>query len=258
MRLFLIGGLLSYRALFNWLQPAVYLPTMLGKPLFQIVFFTILGRYSAVGDDRYFVVGNAVATTAMAGIYGMVMTLANEREFGTLPAILASPANRFALYVGRTVPVVLNGLLVSAFGFGVGFLVLGVRIPGGALAPIAATVAVTSVSCTLFGLALGAVALRLRDLWVGSNLASYVLLLACGGALPVSAMPGWLAALGRFLPLTHGIEAARRLSTGAGLSEVSGLIGSEALVGLAYGAIGYGLLRYFEAQSRRRAFRDAA
>jgi hypothetical protein len=36
LRVFLVGGGIAYRALFNWLHPAIYIPTMLGMPLFQI------------------------------------------------------------------------------------------------------------------------------------------------------------------------------------------------------------------------------
>lgn len=256
LRVFFFGGLLSYRALFNWLRPSIYIPTMLGKPLFQIVFFTYLGRFSGVADDRFFVVGNAVQVSAVAGVFGMVMSLANEREFGTLSAVLATPANRFALFCGRAVPVILNGLFVSAFGFGVGFALLGLRMPLGAVPALAATVAVTTISCAMFGLAIGSVGLRARDLWVGSNLVYYLMLLLCGVNVPLSAMPGWLATVGRVLPLTHGIAAARQLAAGARLAQVSGLIGKEALIGVAYGAVGYALLRIFETESRRRASLD--
>jgi ABC-2 type transport system permease protein len=41
---FLVGGNLAYRGLFNWIHPAIYVPTMLGAPLFQLIFFTKLGR----------------------------------------------------------------------------------------------------------------------------------------------------------------------------------------------------------------------
>src|SRR5690242_19007778 len=105
-RVFLFGGLTSHRALFNFRHPSVYIPTMLGGPAFQVLFFIYLGRYTAVADDRYFVIGNAIQATAMAGIYGMVMSLTNERGLGTLTSILATPANRLALFCGRTVPVI--------------------------------------------------------------------------------------------------------------------------------------------------------
>jgi ABC-2 type transport system permease protein len=256
IRVFLFGGLLSYRALFSWIRPSIYIPTMLGKPLFQLMFFTYLGRYSAVGDDRFFIVGNAVQASAIAGVFGMVMSLANEREFGTLPAVLATPANRVALFFGRALPVLANGMVISAFVFGAGVVLLGFRMPLAAAPALAVTVALTVTSCAMFGLAFGSVALRVRDLWVGSNLTYVLMLLVCGVNVPLSLLPGWLAAVGRALPLTHGIEAARQLAAGATLADVAGLVGREVLIGVTYAAVGYGLLRLFEAESRRRASLD--
>jgi len=129
-RVFFVGGLISYRALFNWIRLYIYIPTMLGSPLFQIVFFTYLGRYSQAGNgDAFFIVGNAVQVCGMSSVYGMTMAVANERWFGTLGPLLASPANRLAVFLGRGVPVFANGLLVSAFGFGVGAALLHFRPP---------------------------------------------------------------------------------------------------------------------------------
>lgn len=256
VRVFFVGGLLSYRALFNWIRPSVYIPTMLGNPVFQILFFTLLGRFSGVADDAHFVVGNAILSSALAGVFGMVMSLANEREFGTLSAVLATPANRFALFCGRAWPVVANGVLVSAFGFVAGVVLLGFRMPLAAVPGVALTTVLTAASCAMFGLTLGSVGLRVRDLWVGSNLAYYLMLLLCGANVPLSVLPGWLAAVGRLLPLTHGIEAAGALAAGARLSDVVGLLASEALLGVCYGGLGYGLLRFFEAEGRRYASLD--
>ena len=79
LRVFTIGGVLSYRALFNWQSPTYYIPTMLGHPLFQVLFFAYLGRFSHVRNDAFFVVGNSVQVCAMAGVYGMAMTIGGER-----------------------------------------------------------------------------------------------------------------------------------------------------------------------------------
>ena len=59
LRVFVVGGGISYRALFNWISPGMYVTTMLGSPLFQILFFVYLGRYAGSQDDDFFVVGNA-------------------------------------------------------------------------------------------------------------------------------------------------------------------------------------------------------
>ena len=252
LRVFFVGGLISYRALFNWIRPYIYIPTMLGSPLFQIVFFTYLGRYAKAGNgDAFFIVGNAVQVCGMSSVYGMTMAVANERWFGTLGPLLASPANRLAVFLGRGVPVFANGLLVSAFGFAVGAVLLGFRPAPGSLPALFLVVCLTTVSCTTFGMVLGCIGLRSKDFFFAANLAYFLMLLFCGVNIPLSVLPGWMSAIGRCLPLTHGIEAARSIAAGGGL------VGTEAAIAVAYAVAAFGLFRLLERESRRTAVLDA-
>jgi ABC-2 type transport system permease protein len=253
VRIFFLGGLFSYRALFQWISPLLYVTTMLGSPLFQILFFAYLGRFAGLQDDTYFVVGNAIQVSAMAGIYGMTMTIANERQFGTLSALLATPANRIALFLGRALPVIVNGLVVSAFGFTVGLLFLDFSLSAGAVLPLAIVVVVTVASCTALGMLLGSIGLRARDVFFASNLVYFLMLLVCGVNVPVDVLPGWLQAIGSAVPLTHGIEAAREVVGGASLGDVSDLVLTELVIGIAYTATAFMLFRLFEVEGRRRA-----
>ena len=253
LRVFFVGGLIAYRALFNWLHPAIYIPTMLGSPLFQILFFAYLGRFSGVGDDTFFVVGNAVQVSSMAGIYGATMSIANERYFGTLAPLLATPTNRLVLFAGRAFPYVANGLFVSAFGFLVGATLLDLELAPGAIPLLVPTVAITVISSTFFGMLLGSLGLRARDVFFVANLAYFLMLLFCGVNVPLDSLPGWMEGVGRSVPLTHGILAARGIAGGATLPEVGGDLGREAVLGAVYGVAAYLLFRFFEAQGRRRA-----
>jgi ABC-2 type transport system permease protein len=256
-RTFFVGGVIAYRGLFNWIRPSIYIPTMLGSPLFQLVFFTKLGEYAHARDASFYVVGNAVQVCAMSSVYGMTMAIANERWFGTLGPLLASPANRAAVFLGRGVPVLANGMLVSAFGFAVGAALLGFR-PGWASLPALATVVVvTAMSCTAFGMLLGSIGLRAKDFFFASNLAYFLMLLFCGVNIPVESLPSWMEAVSRCLPLTHGILAAREVAAGATLVEVSGLVWTEVGVGAAYAAAAFGLFRLLERESRRSAVLDS-
>lgn len=255
-RVFFVGGLISYRALFNWLRPSIYIPTMLGSPLFQILFFAHLGRFTGLNNDSFFVVGNAVQVSSMAAIYGATMAIGNERWMGTLSPLLASPANRVALFLGRSLPYIANGLFVSAFGFIVGMLLLNFELSSASIPPLIAVVLVTCVSCTGAGLLLGSIGLRARDVFFISNLMYFLMLLFCGVNIPLDALPGWMQAIGNALPLTHGIEAAREVAGGASLADVSGLVANEAWHGLAYLVAAYLLFRVLEEESRRRATLD--
>jgi ABC-2 type transport system permease protein len=192
----------------------------------------------------------------MASIYGMTMAIANERQFRTLAPLLATPANRAAVFLGRGIPVLANGLLVSLFGFAVGVLVLDFRPGWGVVPALAATVVVTAASCTAFGMLLGSIGLAAKDVFFASNLAYFLMLLFCGVNIPLDALPGWMSAIGRCLPLTHGIGAAREIAAGARLADVAGPVWTEAGIGAAYAAAAYLLFRFLERESRRRAVLD--
>jgi ABC-2 type transport system permease protein len=254
---FFVGGVIAYRGLFNWIRPAMYIPTMLGSPLFQLIFFTKLGEYAQAESRDFYIVGNAVQVCAMSSVYGMTMAVANERWYGTLGPLLASPANRAAVFLGRGVPVLANGLLVSAFTFAAGALFLGFHPGLDALPALATIVLITVVSCTCFGMLLGSIGLRAKDFFFVANLAYFLMLLFCGVNIPLSDLPGWMSFVGRCLPLTHGIAAAREVSAGASLGDVSGLVWTEAGIAVAYAAAAYLLFRVLERESRRSAVLDS-
>ena len=234
-----------------WARPSLYIPTLLGSPLFQILFFAYVGRNARFQDDSFFVVGNAVQVSAMAGVYGMAMAIGGERVTGTLSAVLSSPASRAALFLGRAMPYVLNGILVSTFGFVVGRLLLDFHPAASSIPALALVIVVSAASSTALGGLLGALALRSRDVLVLANVVYFLMLLFCGVNVPLHELPGWMAAIGRALPLTHGIEAGRAVVAGKALPVR--LIVTELGVGAVYATAGYLLFRLFEAEGRRRA-----
>lgn len=118
---------MSYRALFNWINPWVFFPHTLGYPIFEILFFAYLGRFADVESDKFFLIGNAFMAIAITGFFGMGNSIGGERRSQTLSTLLASPANRFALFLGRAVPSILTGFLVAAMAFTICSLILGVH-----------------------------------------------------------------------------------------------------------------------------------
>jgi ABC-2 type transport system permease protein len=255
-RVFWYGGRMSYGMLFNWARPSIYIPTLIGGPTFQLFFFAALGSYATDRSPAYFAIGNAVQCSAIAGVFGMTMAIANERWFGTLPAILATPANRVALFAGRFMPFVLNGLIVSLYAFALGLIFLGVRLAPSSLAVAGLALLTTVFSCTAIGALQGAISLRLRDGLFGANLITMSILLFCGVNIPLRELPGWMQLVGNLLPFTHGLEAVRQAADGAGLGEVGWLIGIEALVGIVYAVLAFALFAYLERSARANATLD--
>ena len=258
LRVLTIGGYISYRALFGWLNPTTYVLVLLIPSLTQLFFFVYLGRAAHVEDDAYYVAGNALVAAATPSLFGMSQAIAGERYTQTLSLLVVSPASRVALFLGRSLPAIANGVVISVWTLGVSAAVLGIHVPVGALAPLALTIAISAFSCVGLGLVNASLGLRWREGAVLSNALLYVLLLFAGINVPLDRLPHWIATLAQGLPLTHGAHASRELIGGASLAHVAGLLGAEALIASAYTALGLATLRYFEVEARRGAALEVA
>ena len=258
LRIFFVGGLLSYRALFGWLSPWVLIPTFTVAPIFQILLFAYIGRAAHLESDRFYVIGNALQYASIPCLFAMANTIAGERNQQTLGPLLASPAARLPLFLGRSLPVIANGIVVAVFGLAVGAAILHVHVPASALAPLALVIVVSAASCTGLGLINAAIGFRVRETAVLSNILFGFLLVFCGVNVPLHDLPAGMSTIAQGLPLTHGIEAARDVAAGQSLSSVGRLVGAEALVGACWAAAGYALLRFFELQGFRHATLERA
>jgi ABC-2 type transport system permease protein len=252
-RILFVGGLISYRALFGFLSPAVFIPTLVLTPIFQILLFSYIGRAAHVRSDEFYVIGNAMQSASVPCLFAMSQTIAGERFQQTLGYILVSPAGRLPLFLGRALPVILNGFFVSAFSMFAGSLLLSVHIHASAFAPLALVILVATFSCTGLGLINAGLGLRIREVAVLSNILVGLLLVFTGANVAISTLPSWMADISSWLPLTHAIHAARLVAAGASLTSIDGLLAREAGVGVLYAFVGYSILLFFETQSRRHA-----
>jgi ABC-2 type transport system permease protein len=253
LQVFFVGGLTAYRALFNWISPWVFFPILVVYPLFQILFFAYLGRYADVQSDEFFLVGNTFIAVAVTGFFGMGNSIANERRSQTLPSVLASPASRLALFLGRALPSIITGFIVAAISFVLGALLLGVRIDLAEVAALAVAIFASSFACTAFGLCLGAIGLRGRNMSLFADSISGCLLFTSGANVPFERLPEWVQTISAGVPLTHALQAVRDVSGGAALAETRGLLLTELALGGIYFTAGILLLRWFEYEGRRTA-----
>jgi ABC-2 type transport system permease protein len=253
LRIFVVGGLTSYRALFNWISPWVFIPHTLGYPVFEILFFAYLGRFANVQNDKFFLIGNAFMAIAITGFFGMGNAIGGERRSQTLATLLASPANRFALFLGRAVPSILTGFVVAVLAFTICSFILDVHFRAGELGGLAVAAIVSSFACTSFGLCLGSLGLRGRSVSLFADMIGGSMLLVSGANVPLDRLPGFIRAVGSVIPLTHGIAAGRKLGAGGSFADASHLLATEALVGAAYLCLGVAMLRLLEYEGRRSA-----
>jgi ABC-2 type transport system permease protein len=249
---------LQYVALFQWATPQGYISYKILLPVTQIVFFVQLGVYATGRQNAlYFALGNALQLTANAGIYGVIATVANERQFGTLPILLASPANRLITFLSRAVVNVLDGIVTVLFGLGLAALLFGLDLRHANPALLSLCIVVISTTTAGMGLLFGSIGLVTRDAIVLANVLYYLFLIVCGINFPVSRLPGAIQLVSYALPLTRGVEAARQAAAGASLSHVAGLLAGELAVGAFYAFAGFVLFRLFEAYARRGGLQEA-
>ena len=249
LRVFFAGGVTSYRALFAWVNPWVFVPMLVAYPLFQILFFAYLGRSAGVGSS-FFLIGDSFVAAAITGLFGMGHSIGGERRFQTLPILLASPTSRLALFLGRSVPTVVNGFAVAAISFGLGTWILGLHFQSAELAKLALALVVSCFACTALGLCIGALGLRGRSVSVFADFVGALMLIVSGANVPFDRLPHIVRTIASGVPLTHGIDAARQVVDGASVGQVGNLLGAELGIAAAYFAVGVLLLRVFERQAR--------
>jgi ABC-2 type transport system permease protein len=258
LRLFVDGALLSYIALFRWLQPHTYLASKIVMPLTQILFFTLMGIFATgAGNGAFYAVGNAIHMASINGIYGVTMSIGGDRWSGALPYIFGTPANRLVLFSGRAFFHVIDGMLGVFMGLVWGVLLFGLDLSQADLGALALAVVITTFSTSGLGLLLGCVSLVSVETMFINNTAYFLLLAFSGANVPLDVMPAWMQSVAWALPLTRGIAAARALIAGSSLTDVAPLLAGEALLGLLYILLGYSLFRWFEFQAKRRGTLEA-
>lgn len=252
IRIFFEGAILSYRALFRWLRPSTYIASKVLAPLTVMIFFVYIGAYASGSEDAsYYVIGNALIFTASSGIYGVTMSIGGERWTGTLPYLFGAPANRMAMFVGRSLIHVFDGMLGGLIGLGWGVLLFNLDLSNTDPTALLITILVTTFSTAGLGLLMGCLGLITRNVMFINNLVYFLLLLFSGANLTVSSLPSWMQVVSNAIPLTRGIASTRIIVDGGGLPEVMPLLRIELLIGVAFTLAGYSLFRVFETQAKK-------
>jgi ABC-2 type transport system permease protein len=213
----------------------------------------------ATGRDSasFYVIGNAVQMAAISGIYGVTMSIGGDRWDGTLPYLFGTPANRMAMFFGRALVHVFDGMLGVALGLMWGVVLLGLDLSQADPLALGLIILITTISTSGLGLLMGCLSLITRHMMFVNNTVYFLLLVFSGANVPLTTLPGWMRSVSQFLPLTRGIASARSVIAGVRLAEVAPLLAGELLVGLVYIFLGYSLFRWFEFQAKRRGTLEA-
>ena len=144
------------------------------------------------------------------------MSLAREREMGTLEQVLVTPIRPSVLLLGKMLPFVFIGCFDVLFALTIGTWLFQVPVRG-SLA-IVALAAVLYLMTTLgVGLLVSTLSRTQQQSFLGGFLFAMPAILLSGVMTPIRAMPAWLQALTWVNPVRYFVEILRScLLTGAG------------------------------------------
>ncbi len=254
LRMFWSSAVMARKALFAWLRPAMWVMQLLFMSLFQIAFFVYVAQFSNNPNITvaYVAVGNALQSIAYVSVFAVCNITGEEKDQGTLPGLIVSPANRFSVFVGRATFQIFNGMLTVVIAFFYAAFIFGVDFSSVNLLSLALVIAVTSFAMTGFGLMLSSFGLYLRTSMILANIFLFAGLLFCGVNFPICYLPEGLRIFSYIFPMTYGTDAARAAVAGSPVGDIAGLLFIELFVGIVAILLGYGLMKLFEYIARTK------
>lgn len=178
-----------------------------------------------------------------------------EQKQGTLEQLYLSPASKAASLISRvTVTLFWTGLL-SIGSVALMSALIG-RLPFHNL-PLGVLILIMALSGTFgVGFAFAALTLRVREAGQTlANLFQFAFMVLCAPFFPFAALPAWMQALPRVIPLAYGVDAFRSTLMGypAGFPELAP-IEAELVIVTAFGLLMpvFGLWLYRREEDRAR------
>ena len=246
VRLYLASAWYSYRALYAWQRFVPYISVKIAFPLAQMLLFLFMGRLAGLQNPLYIVIGNILLLPATNGVMGVSMTISGERDFRTLPYLIASPAPRGPMFLGRSFVHIIDGMLSTVLALFLGVVFFHLDLSHSNLWLTALCILLISFTSCGIGLIIGSLSLRTREAGTISSTFTIALYILSGVNFPVEVLPKSLQIVSYSLPLTRGIMAARQAMAGANWSTIQSLFLGELLIGMVYITIGYFLFIWLE------------
>jgi ABC-2 type transport system permease protein len=237
------------RVIYTW-QTWVF--AWLLRILCQVTFFALIGKlFDSSAETHYLLIGNSVFIVAMISVY-VCVSAAWERQTGTLPLLIASPADPFIVFAGRGVNWLIDGTACATISLFALSPLFGLPLPWPRALLAIPIIICAGTSTYCFALVLAGLVLRKTELRnLIANLAYLMLMLLCGVEFPTTFFPAGLRFASNILPLTNGLKAIRDLLSGAPAGQVLTNASLEAVAGCGWLALAFVLFRRFANSSRK-------
>ena len=256
LKVFVSSAIFSFRAQFDWLNPAMWITMKFVLSLSQMAFFAFVGVFAGASVP-FIAIGNALQSLSWNTVFSVINITGHDKWDGTLPLVLATPAHRMPLFIGRAMIHVLDGLISVAISFAFAAFIFGVNFGQADVLVLTLTVFLTAFTMAGFGLFIGGLSFFFRNPMVFANIFTFVLLIFWGVNFPVQSLPTVIQPISYLFPLTYGITAARSAISGGNLIQIAPTLALQLVVGFAAMVIGFLFFRSFENNARKTGKMEA-
>jgi ABC-2 type transport system permease protein len=181
--------------------------------------------------------GFMALTVVMGTLLGVGVTIAKEKEQGTMDGLMASPISMTAVIVGKTLAQTIRGLIQAVLVLGISMVLFGVRVYGNPSVMLLALV-LGVISFVGVGIIVASIAPDQETAQMMMMLLLMPMMFLCGVMFPVGQLPDWLQLIGKSLPLYYAADALRRVMVlNAGLD----VIGKDLTILIVYAVVTMGI-----------------
>lgn len=254
---FFIQSILSYKSMFSYIDPKIFILVKIIKPSFRMLFFCYLAKFVYDSADMTpWVIGNAFMVCIYGVFTGAGLIMFMERGIGTLPIIMGTPTNRFTIFLTRAWIHMVDASVSIIIMLLVGSLVFKVDFSGVNYWLFGAIILIAMYAAISMGMVVSSMGLLVRDINMIINVGILAFIGLSGANIPVENLPLFLQKLSVLLPVTRSIEAGRLLVSQADTTLIYQLMIEELMVGCIYMFVGYLLYRWFDLLARKHASLD--
>jgi ABC-2 type transport system permease protein len=200
------------RILMTVIQPLIWLGLM-GNMMQGFARSPMVGEMLGTTSYLTFMTPGIILMTVLFGGAFSGMSVVWDRRMGYLEKLLAAPISRAAIPFGKAlaasvqagIQVLIIVLIATA---------LGVRLATGPLGLVAILLIAMCFSLIVSSLSLS-LAARIKShetLMAVVNFLTMPLMFTSNALFPIEAMPGWLATIARYNPVTYAVTAIRHLT----------------------------------------------
>lgn len=179
-------------------------------PIVYVTISLLMASTKNSFDTIHLVFGAGLLGTWSVTLYGAGESLYMQRFTGTLQLLLGSPKSFFGPVLGFSLASATLGLYSIAAVWFWGVLIFNVQMGNANVLGLIVNLIISLFALTSIGVVLASLYVLTRQAMTISNVMEYPIWILSGMLFPVSYLWGWLAWLGKLLPLGWAVDGVNR------------------------------------------------